>query len=56
VDAADTNDTQVMDITDAIFVLGYLFLGTATPPPPGPSVPGIDPTDDDFPSCEAPSC
>ena len=35
-EAADANDDGNIDLTDAIYVLEYLFLGGAAPPPPGP--------------------
>ena len=38
-DAADADNlgANAPNITDAIFLLGYLFQGTAEPPPPTPS-------------------
>jgi hypothetical protein len=44
-DAADADDGGTVDITDALYILGYLFLGTAPPPPPATD-PGPDPTPD----------
>jgi hypothetical protein len=32
--SADANDSGGLDITDPIFILGFLFLGSAPPPPP----------------------
>jgi len=46
IDAADVNDDGEVNITDAIFLLNFLFLGAAAPPPPGPDAPGADPTED----------
>ena len=42
-DAADANDDEALDISDAIYVLGSLFVGGAPPPPPFPDC-GADPT------------
>jgi len=42
-DAADVNDDTELDLSDAVFGLGYVFNGTAPPPPPGPDECGIDP-------------
>jgi len=36
-DAVDANDDGAIDCSDAVFVVGFLFLGTAAPPAPGPS-------------------
>lgn len=56
-DAADTDDTGVVDLTDAVYLLTYLFLGTEPPPQPGPHEANVDPTcDDDLPRCVAPLC
>lgn len=60
-DAADVNDTGWVNISDSIFLFGYLFLGRTPPPPPQPwglnfTGPGVDPTCDDLPSCEAVTC
>jgi hypothetical protein len=43
-DAADADDSGALDLTDAIFVLGYLFQGGSTPPAPGPKTCGPDTT------------
>lgn len=50
-DAADVDDTGTRDITDAVYLLRFLFLGG---PPPGPpfGVCGPDPTADDL-TCES---
>ena len=44
-DAADTDDSGDLELTDAVRILGYLFLGNAAPMPPGPpgSDCGVDP-------------
>jgi len=47
-DAADTDDDARIAINDAIFVLDYLFRGGVAPPPPGPTIAGPDPSDDDL--------
>jgi hypothetical protein len=44
-DAADADDTGVIEITDAIFLLSHLFLGGGPPPAPYPGC-GHDGTDD----------
>ncbi|MFQ5653261.1 MAG: hypothetical protein ACE5GW_00845, partial [Planctomycetota bacterium] len=45
-DAGDTNDDGGLDISDAIYLLSYLFLpGSPPPPPPHPGA-GQDPTPD----------
>jgi hypothetical protein len=46
--AADADDSGVLDITDAVYELGFLFLGGAAPPAPFPDA-GVDPTDDSLP-------
>ena len=50
--AADANDDGAVQITDAVFLLGHLFSGTAAPPEPYPAR-GLDPTPDGLP-CTAP--
>ncbi|MBI4604104.1 MAG: lamin tail domain-containing protein, partial [Planctomycetes bacterium] len=55
-DAADANDSGRIDLSDAVYALGYLFLGSAPPPAPGPSEPGLDPSDDDLATCVPPDC
>ena len=51
-DAADTDDNGLVNITDSIAVFNYLFLGSAVPPPPpGPRVCGLDPTEDALAEC-----
>ena len=44
-DAADANDDGVVDVSDGIFILDFLFNGGRAPPPPYPS-PGLDPSED----------
>jgi hypothetical protein len=44
-DAADFDDTGVVNVTDALGILGYLFSHEAPPLAPFPGV-GIDPTED----------
>ena len=53
-DAADANDNGVIDFSDAVFGLVYLFLGGPPPPPPGPLLAGSDLTEDSL-SCAEPS-
>ena len=45
-DAADANDDGAVNVADAVFTLNYLFAAGPTPPPPGPSQSGGDPTED----------
>jgi hypothetical protein len=51
-DAADTNDDGDLDTSDAISLFDFLFLGGAVPPVPGPSLCGLDATDDTL-TCES---
>ena len=53
-DAADADDHGITDITDAIIVLIYMFLGTAEIAAPGPDMRGPDPTVDSLSECEYP--
>ncbi|MBI4606606.1 MAG: hypothetical protein HY721_31980 [Planctomycetes bacterium] len=50
-DAADGDDSGDLNITDGIFSLSWLFLGGPAPPDPGPSMCGVDPTEDDLEEC-----
>jgi hypothetical protein len=45
-DAADANDSGRLDIADSVYILLFLFMHGQSPAPPGPFVPGIDPTID----------
>ncbi len=49
-DQLDSDDTGVVDITDGIYLLNYLFLGGSQPRDPYP-LSGLDPTNDDLPAC-----
>jgi len=42
-EACNANDDERLDISDAVYLLGFLFLGGPSPPPPYPE-PGVDPT------------
>jgi hypothetical protein len=42
-DAADADDSGALDLTDAIYVLQFLFMGGTKPPAPGPDACGPDP-------------
>ena len=44
-DAADVDDDGDVTIVDCVYMLYYLFVGTAAPPPPFPAC-GADPTGD----------
>jgi len=50
-DAADVDDSGVLDVSDLIYLLDFLFLSGSPPPLPYPG-PGLDPTGDGLPSCE----
>ena len=41
-DAADTNDSGVVEITDAIIIFSWLFTGGAAPVDPSPLSPGYE--------------
>jgi len=45
-DAADTDDSGLLELTDCISAIGFFFLGGMEPPPPGPYRCGLDPTAD----------
>lgn len=45
-DASDVDDTGHLSITDAIYLLDYLFRCCSAPPAPGPTECGPDPTSD----------
>ena len=45
-DALDIDDNGAIQVTDAVFLLRFLFRGGSRPPPPFP-LPGPDPTDND---------
>ena len=47
----DADDNGELQLTDAIRILGFLFLGAESLPPPGPMSCGEDPTEDTI-SCE----
>ncbi|MBI4603351.1 MAG: hypothetical protein HY721_15475 [Planctomycetes bacterium] len=51
---ADANDSGKVDLSDAVFSLGCLFLGQACPPPPHPGC-GPDPTADPL-ACRSSPC
>ena len=45
-DASDANDDGEVNISDAISILGDIFLGTTRPTEPGTMIAGSDPTAD----------
>ncbi len=45
-DACDGNDDGVLDLGDAVYLLGWMFRSGLLPPAPGPYVFGLDPTED----------
>ncbi len=51
-DAADSDDSGELDITDGIKTLQVLFLGLGSIPAPGRLTCGVDPTTDNL-SCDA---
>ena len=50
-DAGDADDNGALQITDAVRILGFLFLGEGEPPAPGTKSCGVDPTADGLASC-----
>jgi CubicO group peptidase (beta-lactamase class C family) len=54
-EAADVDNNGILDFTDQILVLGYLFIGGAPPAAPGPDVCGPDPAGA-YLGCERASC
>jgi hypothetical protein len=52
-DALDADDLQAVEITDAIYLLSFLYLNGPSPPAPYPSA-GPDPTTDDSLDCGVP--
>ena len=55
-DAADADDNGRNNITDAIQLLQFLFLGGPPPPAPGRDDCGVDPTADALSDCDYQSC
>ena len=53
--AEDCNDDGVWDIADPVALLGHLFLGTGSLPPPFPEC-GVDPTPDGLDCSLPPLC
>lgn len=53
-DAADSDDSGRVSLTDAIFLLLHLFRGGERPPDPGPWTCGPDPTEDTLEDCGTP--
>ena len=55
-DAGDADDNGRLEISDAIYVLNFLFLGSRPPANPGPTTPGSDPTADGLAPCITDDC
>jgi hypothetical protein len=55
-DAGDADDNGVLEITDAVATLAYLFSGGGPPALPGPDICGFDPTVDDAGPCDSTGC
>ncbi|MEM7233629.1 MAG: hypothetical protein AAF517_15745, partial [Planctomycetota bacterium] len=55
-DAADTDDSGSLDLTDGHAINVYLFLGGHPPLPPGPFVCGYDSTPDEMLCLTATTC
>jgi hypothetical protein len=53
VDAADADDNDSLDLTDAIYILSFLFQGGKEPAAPGAAACGLDPTPDAL-GCDKP--
>ena len=51
-DVLDANDDGRINLTDPLFLMRHIFLGTTPPPPPSLDEPGRDPTPDDLPCGE----
>ena len=49
--AADADDNGNVDLSDAIRILNFLFLGGPEPPVPGPAACGPDSADDNLADC-----
>jgi PKD repeat protein len=49
-DAADMSDDGLLDVSDAVYLLNFLFKSASYPAPPFPD-PGLDATDDLLPEC-----
>lgn len=54
-DAADGTDDGQLNITDAVYILNFLFLGGSAPPEPHGAC-GLDPTEDDLDCASFQSC
>ena len=54
-DAADSDNSNILDITDGIYTLSWLFLGGPPPEAPGLEC-GEDPDLDDALGCETGAC
>jgi hypothetical protein len=54
-DAADADDNGTLEITDTVYLFGFLFLGGDPPPAPGPSDCGEDGNSDKL-DCASASC
>ena len=52
-DAADIDDSGVIDLTDAVRLLDFLFRGGPEPPAPGSEACGEAPTADELETCAA---
>ena len=50
-DSADSNDDGILDISDPVYLLFYLFIANSPPPPPFPEA-GNDPTFRDNLGCQ----
>ena len=55
-DSADADDNGRVELSDAVGVFGYLFLGIDPPAAPGPTECGVDTTDDELDCSEHGSC
>ena len=55
-DAADADESGVLDLSDGVYTLGYLFLGTTAPPLPGPDACGPDVAADELGACFYAAC
>lgn len=53
--SADVDDDGQISISDALFLMRFVFVSGAVPPAPGPAFCGADPTEDSL-SCEESTC
>ncbi len=55
-DAADSDDSGELDVTDVVYTLQFLFIGGQPPPDPGHLTCGFDPTNDSLDCLSSKNC